>query len=53
MHSVSDQGPVSGKIFSLETDLSSLIAMATIVFSLLKITRGLNIFLRNCPQSTL
>ena len=38
------QGPVSGKILSLETDLSSLITLATIVFSMLKITRGLKIF---------
>ncbi len=31
------QGPVSGKILSLETDLSSLITLVTIVFSMLKI----------------
>ncbi len=37
-------GSVSRKILSLEMDLSSLITMVTIVFSLLKITRGLKIF---------
>ena len=36
---VGHQGSVSGKILSLETDLSSLIALATIVFSMLKITK--------------
>ncbi len=42
--SLIDQGPVSGRILSLETDLHSLITLVTIVFSLLKITRGLKIF---------
>ncbi len=42
-------GPVSGKILSLETDLSSLITMVTIVFSMLKITRGLKIFEKLAP----
>ena len=37
-------GPVSRKILSLETDLSSLITLVTIVFFMLKITRGLKIF---------
>ena len=37
-------GAVSGRILSLETDLSSLITLVTIVFSMLKITRGLKIF---------
>ncbi len=37
-------GPVSRKILSLEMDLSSLITMVIIVFSILKITRGLKIF---------
>ena len=38
------QGPGSEKILSLETDLSSLITLVTIVFSMLKITRGLKFF---------
>ncbi len=38
------QGPVSGKILSIETDLSSLITLVTIVFSKLKIARALKIF---------
>ena len=38
------QGPVSRKILSLEMDLSLLITMVTIVFSMLKMTRGLKIF---------
>ncbi len=46
-----DQGPVSGKILRLETDLNSLITMVTIVFSMLKINRGLKIFLRNWLQN--
>ncbi len=33
-------------------DLGSLIIMVTIVFSMLKITRGLKIFLRNWPLVT-
>ncbi len=36
-------GPVSRKILSLEMDLSSLITMVTIVFSMLKNTRGFKI----------
>ncbi len=44
------RGPVSGKILSLETDLSSLITLVTVVFSMLKINRGLKEFLRNWPQ---
>ena len=36
-------GPVSGKILSLETDLGSQITLITIVFSMLKVTRELNI----------
>ena len=41
--------PCSGKMLSLEKDLSSLTTLVTIVFSRLKITRGLKIFffLRN------
>ena len=42
------QGPVSGKSLSLETDSSSLITMATIVFSMLKFTSGLK--MRNWPE---
>ncbi len=42
-HSVQMQSSVSRKILSLEIDLSSLITMVTIVFSMLKITRGLKI----------
>ncbi len=38
------QGPVSGRILSLEMDLSSLITLVTIVFSMLKITRDLKSF---------
>ncbi len=38
------------KILSLETDLSSLITLATIVFSMLKITRGLKIFWETGPM---
>ncbi len=38
---------VSEKIISLETDLRSLITLATIVFSMLKITTGLKIFVSN------
>ncbi len=37
------QAPVSRKILRLEMDVSSLITMTTIVFSMLKITRGLKI----------
>ncbi len=44
-----DLGPVSGKILSLETYLSSLITMATIVFSMLKFISGLKIFLETGP----
>ncbi len=44
--------PVSGKNLSLETDLRSLITLATIVFSMLKVTRRLKILLRNRPQIT-
>ncbi len=36
--------PVSGRILSLEMDLRSLITLVTIVFSMLKITRGLEVF---------
>ncbi len=43
------QGPVSRNILSLETDLRSLITMATIVFSMLKITRGPKIFEKLAP----
>ncbi len=42
-------GPVSRKILSLEMDLGSLITLVTIVFSMLKITRGLKDFLGNWP----
>ncbi len=38
------KGPVSGKILSLEMDLGSLITLVTIVFSMLKMTRGLEFF---------
>ncbi len=48
---VCDQGSVSRKILSLEIDLSSLITMVTIVFSLLKFTRGLKIFEKLTPCS--
>ncbi len=44
-----DLGPVSRKILSLEMDLSSLITMVTIVFSMLKITSGLKIFFEILP----
>ncbi len=44
------QGPVSQRILSLETDLSSLITLVTIVFSMLKITRGLKIFSETGPR---
>ncbi len=37
-------GSLSRKNLSLEMDLSSLITMVTIVFSMLKITRRLKIF---------
>ncbi len=37
------KGSVSRKTFSLEMDFSSLITLVTIVFSMLKITRGLKI----------
>ncbi len=40
------------KILSLETDLSSLLTLVTIVFSMLKITRGLKIFWENGPCDT-
>ncbi len=39
-----NRGSVSRKFLSLEMDLSSLITMVTIIFSMLKITRGLKIF---------
>ncbi len=42
-------GPVSERILSLETDLSSLITLVTIVFSMLKIARGLEIFWETGP----
>ncbi len=45
-------GRFSKKIWSLETDLSSLIALATIVFSLLKVTRGLKILPETGPLSS-
>ncbi len=48
-----DKGPVSGRILSLETDLSPLITMATIVSSMLKITRGLKIFWETGPRGML
>ncbi len=38
--------PVSEKILSLKTDLSSLITLATIVFSMPKITSGLKDFFK-------
>ncbi len=41
---VSPRGPVSGNILSQEMNLNSLITMATIIFSMLKIARGLKIF---------
>ena len=47
------QGPVSGKILSLEPDLNSLITLVTIVFSRLKIIRGLKIFWETGPKSLL
>ncbi len=37
------------KILSIETDLSSLITLATAVFSLLKVTSGLNFFSETGP----
>ncbi len=46
------QGPVSRKILSLEMDLSPLITLVTIVFSMLKITRGLKIFWETGPSCT-
>ncbi len=49
---LAQQGSVSRKSLSLEMDLRSLITIVTIVFSMLKITRGLEIFLRNWPQKT-
>ncbi len=42
-------GTVSRRILSLEMDLNALITLVTIVFSMLKITRRLKIFLRNWP----
>ena len=39
---------VSGKILCLEIDLGSLITLAIMFFSMLKITRGIHVFLRNC-----
>ncbi len=44
-------GPVSGKILNLAKDLSSLITLVTIAFSMFKITRGFNIFEKLFPDS--
>ncbi len=44
------QASVFGKIVSLQTDLSLLIIMATIVFSMMKITSGLKIFREPDPR---
>ncbi len=48
----SSQGNSSrGQLLKKSTDLSWLIPLASVAFSLLKITSGLEIFLRNCPQA--
>ncbi len=51
--SVTKQSRVSGKSLSLETDINSLITLATIVLSMLRIARGVKIFLRNWPHRSL
>ncbi len=43
--------PVSEIMLSLQTNLSSLITLATIVFPMLKITRWLKIFWETVPRS--
>ncbi len=45
-------GKGARELLSLDVDLSSLITLATIVFSILKITSGFELFLRNRPLVT-